>query len=71
MSTSRDVLWERALSALPAELLSALRAAELDDPGVLSEYPREDVLTTDEKLGSGVAPWARLRPVSALLLHCT
>ena len=40
MSTSRDVLWERALSALPDVLLSALRAAELDDPRVLSEYPR-------------------------------
>ena len=37
--TSRNVLWERALSALPHVLLSALRAAELDDPRVLIEYP--------------------------------
>ena len=31
----RDVSWERALLALPDQLLSAL-----DDPGVLCEYPR-------------------------------
>ena len=36
----RDGPWERALLALPDQLLSALRAGELDDPGVLCEYPR-------------------------------
>ena len=35
------MFWERASLALPAPLLSALRAGELTDPrGVLSEYPR-------------------------------
>ena len=43
-----DVLWERALSALPPELLSALRAAELDDPRVLSEYPVESLHDLEE-----------------------
>ena len=50
VSTSRDMLWECALSALPDALLSALRAAELDDPRVLSEYPRGR-LTDLETLG--------------------
>ena len=44
---SRDLSWESALRALPPPLLAALRAELLDDPGVL---------TTDEKLESGVAP---------------
>ena len=51
--------WERALLALPDKLLSALRAGELDDPGVLCDYPR---MTTEElyawlgeKLGEDVA----------------
>ena len=42
-SSVRDVLWERALSGLPDQLLSALRAAELDEPGVLFEYPKMTV----------------------------
>ena len=58
--TSRDVLWERALSALPHVLLSALRAAELDDPRVLIEYPTgriEDLETLlGETFGKGGAP---------------
>ena len=41
---------------LPLPLLAALWAELLDDPGVLCEHPREDVLTTDEKLEGGVAP---------------
>ena len=60
MPTSRDVLWERALSALPHVLLSALRAAELDDPRVLIEYPTgttEDFETLlGETFGEGGAP---------------
>ena len=51
MSTFRDVLWERALSALPDVLLSALRAAELDDPRVLSEYPRATLTDLETLLG--------------------
>ena len=52
----RDLSWESALRALPPPLLPALRAELLDDPGMLCEYSREDVLTTDEKLGGSVAP---------------
>ena len=48
---SRDVLWERALSALPPVLRSALRAAELDDPRVLSEYPVESLQDLEESMG--------------------
>ena len=51
---ARDVLWERALSALPPELLSALRAAELDDPRVLSEYPVESLHDLEEYVGGKV-----------------
>ena len=51
---ARDVLWERALSALPPELLSALRAAELDDPRVLSEYPLESLHDLEEYMGGKV-----------------
>ena len=51
---SRDVLWERALSALPPVLLSALRAAELDDPRVLSEYPVESLHDLEEYMGGKV-----------------
>ena len=63
----RDVSWERALRALPGPLLSALRAAELDDPGVLCEYPsliKEELYAwLGEKLGealSGATPSAQL-----------
>ena len=58
LSSVRDVLWERALSGLPDQLLSALRAEELDEPGVLLEYPRmtkELKGTMGEKLGDHVA----------------
>ena len=59
-SSVRDVLWERALSGLPDQLLSALRAAELDEPGILFEYPKMTVEelkgTMGEKLGDHVAP---------------
>ena len=51
---ARDVLWERALSALPPELLSALRAAELDDPRVLGEYPVESLHDLEEYMGGKV-----------------
>ena len=51
MPTSRDMLWERAFSALPHVLLSALRAAELDDPRVLSEYPVESLQNLEEIMG--------------------
>ena len=51
---SRDVLWERALSALPPVLRSALRAAELDDPQVLSEYPVESQHDLEESVGGKV-----------------
>ena len=51
MSTSRDVLWERALSALPDALLSALRAAELDEPRVLCEYPKGTITDLEMLLG--------------------
>ena len=51
---ARDVLWERALSALPPVLLSALRAAELDDPRVRSEYPVESLHDLEESMGSEV-----------------
>ena len=60
LSSVRDVLWERALSGLLDQLLSALRASELDEPGVLFEYPRvtEEELkgTMGEKLGDQFAP---------------
>ena len=59
-SSARDVFWERALSGLPDQLLSALRAAELDEPGVLLEYPKMTVEelkgTLGEALGDHVAP---------------
>ena len=59
-SSVRDVLWERALSGLPDQLLSALRSAELDEPGVLFEYTwmteEEPQGTVGEKLGDHVAP---------------
>ena len=51
---------ERALSRLPDQLLSALRVAELDEPGVLFEYPRMTVEelkgSMGEMLGDHVAP---------------
>ena len=59
-SSARDVFWERALSGLPDQLLTALRAAELDEPGVLLEYPmttaEELKGTMGEALGDHVAP---------------
>ena len=51
---ARDVLWERALSALPPVLLSALRAAELDDPRVLGEYPVDSLHDLEEYMGGKV-----------------
>ena len=38
--SGRDVLWERALASLPVALADALRDAELDDPEVLTSFPR-------------------------------
>ena len=56
----RDVSWERALLALPDQLLSALRAAELGEPGFLCEYTRVDTEELygklGEMLGENVAP---------------
>ena len=61
---SRDVLWERALLALPDRLLSALRAGELDDVGVHCEYltmtTEELYVWLDEKLGGDVRWFLRL-----------
>ena len=66
----RDLSWESALRALPPPLLAALRAERLDDPGFLCEYPRDDALTTGEKLGGSVAPSGAAssgqRPTSSL-----
>ena len=42
------------MSALPPVLLSALRAAELDDPRVLSEYPVEALHDLEEYMGGKV-----------------
>ena len=50
----RDVLWVRALGALPDELRSALCAAELDDPWVLCEYPTESRQYLEEFLGGSL-----------------
>ena len=41
-SVSGDGFWKRALSGLPVALADGLRTAELDDPTVLSSYPRMD-----------------------------
>ena len=54
------MFWERASLALPAPLLSALRAGEPTDPGgVLSEYTalsaKELFCILGEKLGEDVA----------------
>ena len=37
-----DGFWLRALAGLPVALADGLRTAELDDPTVLSSYPRMD-----------------------------
>ena len=39
---SGDGFWKRALSGLPVALADGLRTAELDDPTVLTSYPRMD-----------------------------
>ena len=49
-NVGRDVLWERAVASLPPPLMVALRAAGLDDPSVLVEYPRN---TQEEESGLG------------------
>ena len=54
---SSDVLWERALSALPDLLLAALRAAELNDPWVL---PKGDCGRSDGVLGRDAWKWRPL-----------
>ena len=41
-SVSGDGFWLRALAGLPVALADGLRTAELDDPTVLSSYPRMD-----------------------------
>ena len=59
-SVARDVLWVRALGALPDELRSALCSAGLDDPRVLCEYPVEPSQKLEDimggKLETGRAP---------------
>ena len=69
VSTSRDVLWECALSALPDALLSALRAAELDEPRVLCEYPKGTIkdleMLLGETLGRDDAPSGAAQPPSS------
>ena len=42
-SVSGDGFWKRAVSALPVALADGLRTAELDDPTVLTSYPRMDL----------------------------
>ena len=42
-SVSGDGFWKRALSGLPVALADGLRTAELDDPTVLTSYPRMDL----------------------------
>ena len=39
-SVAGDGFWKRALSGLPVALADGLRASELDDPTVLTSYPR-------------------------------
>ena len=58
-SLSRDVFWERALLALPDPLLSALRAAELDDPWVLFTSKDLEKLLGETLGGDGVPSGAR------------
>ena len=71
----RDVLWERAFETLPAPLVHALRFAELDDPGVLVEYPRLDREELTNLLGdlSGadgqVAPPGAASPSTTPITH--
>ena len=70
----RDVSWERALLALPDQLLSALRVGELDDPGVLSEYPKmtkdELYVWLGEKLGEDSAPSGATSAVQLSTTSC-
>ena len=47
-----DVLFGRALDAMPSELSLALRAAGLDDAGILDSYPRDSY---DVLVAAGVA----------------
>ena len=42
------------MSALPPVLLSALRAAELDDPRVLGEYPVDSLHDLEEYVGGKI-----------------
>ena len=41
--TSQDVVFRRALLALPRPLRDVLVDADLDDPGILRAYPRSTV----------------------------
>ena len=52
-----DVFFDRALDALPSELSLALRAAGLDDAGILDSYPRDsyDVLVAAGVTGIDIA----------------
>ena len=50
-SQSVDVLFVRALDAAPSELTLALKAAGLDDPGILESYPRSNY---DELVAAGI-----------------
>ena len=47
--SSQDVVFRRALFALPQPLRDALLDVELDDPGILGAYPRSTVA----QLGTG------------------
>ena len=47
--------FQRVLGSLPTPLVSALRDAGLDDPGVLSEYLRDAVKELETRLGVPVA----------------
>ena len=45
------MFWERTVASLPLPLVEALRAAGLDDPGTLVEYPRRTVEELERALG--------------------
>ena len=47
----RDVFWERTVASLQPLLVEALRAAGLDDPGTLVEYPRSTLEEVERALG--------------------
>ena len=55
----RDVLWEHAVASLPPPLTLALRAAGLDVPCVLLEYPTNKLEEVEHALGLTLLRWRR------------